>query len=219
MPSVTAGTIKDKVQVAMGDLTKTFIEDNDVYGWMFDACQEIAKITECLTKDSTFLGVANQELYALDNAVLRIVRVTYNDRQLEATSMAMLDSIDPNRDVAGNTGKPTHYFMDGGYMGLWKRPTNLGGIVKYRARILPTKPLVAPGDVLEIPDFFQTNVIGYCVIQARQKDEAPEMMAILMETWKNSLATAKNIMDNPESSYPTVRDIESMVDYTTDWYS
>ena len=219
MGSVFVGPVREKIQVAMGDLTRTFIEDTDVYGWIFDACQEIAKITECLTKEYNTLTVADQEFYVIDHSILRIVRVTYDGRKLDRISLNMLDSIDPHRDKAGNSGVPTHYYMDGSELGLWKRPQSSDAALKVRARVLPTQLIENDFNVLEIPDIYQTNIIGYCVIQARHKDEAPEMMMMLMEGWKNSLATAKNIMDNPESSYASVTDIESMVDYTTDWYS
>jgi len=220
VPSVTAGTIKEKVQRAMGDPSGTYIEDEDVFGWIFDAQQDIAKLTECFTADFEITSVADQELYVLDVALLKVLRLTYEHRKLERITITQLDTVDPNRDIAGNNGVPTHFYLDGGSLGLWVKPsTGVIDCIRIRARVLPTNVISADADILQIPDLFQQDIYRYCLIQARHKDESPEMLVILIEEWRQKIMLAKSLIDNPHDGYQSVTDIETLVDYTSDWYT
>lgn len=221
MPSVTAGEVRRRVQSLMGDSSGTFITPSDCYDWIMDAQSQISKITECLTAQLTINSVIDTERYTLANAFIRILRATYNDKKLVSTSIEFLDQVDPNRDVVGNNGVPTHYFIDGSDFGLWPKPASsvVGGI-KIRARIVSTALIDDDGDILEIPDYFREDVVRYCNIKGREKDESPEFLAVLYSDWQQKIGISKNIANNSEaSSYASVQDVESFIDYSGETWS
>lgn len=220
MPTMTAGEIRSRVQSIMGDTSKTFITDQDVWDWISDAQQQISKITECLVSDLAAINsVANQERYTLNDAIIKVKRVTYQNRALNRITAEHLDEIDPHRDIAGNSGVPTHFYIDGANLGLWKKPaTAVVSAIRIRAVILATQALAADATVLLIPDFFREDIIRYCNIKGREKDESPEFLAVLYADWKDKLSISKSIMNNQTDGYLAVRDIESTMDYTSEWY-
>jgi hypothetical protein len=214
MPTIVSGDLVRRIQSSMGDPSKTFITDLDCYDWIMDAQHEISKITECLTSTFTINSVANQEYYTPDTTILKVLRATYNSYKLGNTTLQTLDRIDPDRDVTGNNGVPTHYFLDGNQLGLWPKPsTSVTGALKVRARILCSQTIAASNIVLELPDYMRENIFKYCMLKAREKDEQPEIWQLMLQEWKYNLGVATDIANNPEgASYPSVSDVDRDLD-------
>lgn len=218
--TTTAGEITARVSNLMGDPAESFITAANIYEWINDAQQEIAKITECVTSNYTIASIAGQEAYALNPEVLKIIRATYQGRKIQPISYDRLEMIDPHRDTDTVGGVPTHYFVEGDEIGLWKKPsTSIAGALKFKAVIVPVIQNFVPGTLLLIPEMFRENVVAYCMIKARSKDESPEMVQIYMDDWRNKLAIAKSIANNRENSYVAIQDTEGFLDYLPDYWT
>lgn len=217
--TTSAGEISRRVQSLAGDTGKTFITDEDCWDWISDAQHQISKITECLTSVTQISAVADQEYYTMSVAVLRPLSVKYNGTVLSRTTVEQLDLIDPDREN-GDAGVPTHYFIDGGQLGLWPRPSASGtNNITVRARILANTAILTELQTLQIPDYFREDIVRYCMLKMREKDEQPETMALLFQDWQHKIAISKDIANSPEAdSYPAIRDVESMMDYHASGY-
>lgn len=220
MPTVTAGEIVRRVKSLMADRSGTFILSTDIYDWIMDAQREISRIAECLQSNTTINSVALQEVYALNDAILKVQKVTYQGKKLQPTTFEWLEQIDPHRDSATTGGTPTHFYTDSpNVIGIWPKPSSavVNGI-SVRAKIMATDTIDADTDVLSIPDYFRGEVIKFCMLKARERDEDAEMLALLMTDWKDKMAIGKSIANNMEHSYHSIMDSESALDYYPEWY-
>ena len=213
--TVQAQEITRRVQSIMGDEAGTFIQTSDVYDWINDAQAEIAKLTECMVTNQSISTIANIETYALNDMFLKIIRVTYNGTLMNPVNRNYIDLIDPNRV---NTGSPTLYYMEGISLVVWPRPTSVlvnGLAINYI--YVPALVAFTPTTTLSIPDLFREDVVRYCHIKARMKDESPEYVQMLLDDWRNRIGIAKNAVNNPHDKFMAVQDFDTLVDYPLSW--
>jgi hypothetical protein len=96
---------------------------------------------------------------------------------------------------------------------LYPVPAISGDVIKYWT-ISTIDVVAADGDSPAVPTHFYLDIVQYCILRARQKDEQPEVAELHLREWRDRMSQAKDEVGNYNDSYSSVRDIETALDYS-----
>jgi hypothetical protein len=202
------------VKRQFGDESGVEINDADIIRWINDGQREIVDqnntINQKLAKTDV---IANQDTYALSadpnlTNISRITSVRFNNVLLRAITVQEAE----NYAIGdGNTGDPTAWFEEEGNLILYPKPTTgypLG--LTFRFTALPTK-VTTTSDALTIPDSYYSALVQYCLLQAYELDENPQMAQMKQSQFEKTLGIHSNRTVAQNSDFPTIRlDLEDV---------
>lgn len=201
-----------RVSNAMGDEAQVFIEKPDIIDYCNDGQMDICRNTEILRTSGLISTVNGTEDYPLPADCINVKRVTFNLSVLKELSIEEINVIDPDRDIAGNTGPPSYYNISGNRIHLYPIP-NISAANNIKIFYAKTPvALVNDGDIPEIPSHMHEDIVTYAIARSREQAEDFQTAVTKMGEYKERMSSSKeDAFGGFGDSYPAVRDIE--VDY------
>lgn len=199
--------IISRVQTLFGDTTGAQITTAEITAWANDAQLDIARHTEALQSVHTIDTVKDQHEYDYPSAVISVKRLEFKGKKLEKTSLEELDTSAQNRhsaDVA--SGIPLYWYTWGSKFYLHPNPdkSETGALSLYSVR-RPTS-LLNYSDVSELPVEYHEDIVRYCLIRAKEKDEEFFQAKDLQQDYMMRMAQSKYDEQNRQSdAYPSIR--------------
>lgn len=201
--------IKRRVKNILGDDAGVYIEDVDIIDYANDGQMDIVRNTEILRTTGLISTVAGQAEYALPADFILAKRATYLLSKMSKTTVEEIDSMDLDKDTAGDTGTPQWYYISGNKIGLYPTPV---GVVANAIRVTYVKTptaLVNDADIPEIPVHMHEDIVRYVIMRAREQEEDYYLLQSTSSDYTKRLALSSDQANAGESSsYPSVRDID-----------
>lgn len=206
-----------RVQRIFGDEDEVQITVQDIIAWVSDGQMEVARQTECLTKDTvldfdptTFTGFAIPSNFILEK------RVTWKlqdggIRPLARTTLESLDNLGARSAEA--KGDPTYYYLWAGNVQIYP----IGDVARTGAfrlwYVCAPDALSQVNDQLQIPAHMHEDLVRYALMRARELNEDVEQADRMGAELTNRLVQSRAESFNPyKDQYPVVRD------YAGDWW-
>ena len=159
--------------IAAGQLfTDEEIADDYLNDAVEEACQRAHLIEDATSSFTSFTWDANTESVTLPSYVLKVIRLTYEGRRLDETSIDELDS--KSLDWESHKGLPRGYIFErNGSLRLYPTPV-VDGAVKLRVSRLPIDRYSADRDTedVEIPVQWHVKLLNWMFRTALLKNEA-----------------------------------------------
>lgn len=196
-----------QVQRLFGDESGAQITTNDIVDWANLAQLDIARKTEALADVVEINSVAGQRKYLLPENFLKLRRVSYDGRLLDAVSMEEVDDTD-RFSQEGGTGEPKVYFLWGREIFLHPTPSQNGveNIDLYYVRSPAELTVGELNAIPELPPAYHEDIVRYCLARAKELDEEDDTAVHIMSEYELRLAQSKDEAWSPDiDSYPAVR--------------
>jgi hypothetical protein len=165
--------IQTRIMRQFGDESGAQITSADIFRWINDGMEEIARNNHLLETKMTADVVTGQSEYSLPNDCLELWSVRWDNYKLRSLSMEQFDEYVTNTQDSHNyeRGNPQIYW-------LWQQKLNIfpvpdgsltGGLTIYYSRE-PVK-ITTINDTPELPARYHTRIVEYCLKQAYELDE------------------------------------------------
>lgn len=200
-----------RVQRIFGDEDEVQISVQDILSWASDGQMEIARQTECLTKDVIFDFDPVQYsgfLIPADYILEKRVSWTGSDKSEKALGKTTLDVLDSGRmDPKGTSANPYCYYLWAGKINLYPVPSSAVAQSVRLWYICAPEPLVQISDQLQIPLHMHEDVVRYALMRARELNEDTEQANAIGADLTNRMVQSRSEAFNPyKDQYPVIRD-------------
>jgi len=172
-------------RVEAPEITDRVVTDAQAYVWLEQGNLEFCTETRCIVdQDGTTISTTEDDIYYdLTTEITSFMDIDdypgsgilYNDKKLEKTTMAKLDSEDPTwRD--GASGTPTKWYRRGKYLYLDRKIDSNEYDLKVYSVLLPTAWTsdVAPYNALSYLEPYHYAMVLYLIKRAKAKVGKPE---------------------------------------------
>lgn len=206
---MNVGDIKRRATNMLGDDAKLVFEDADLLDYINDAQVDLARKTDILRGTSTINVVTGTESYALPIDFIEIQRVTYLGAKLRKTTWQEIDLFDPDKDMPGGGGVPTHYHREGILIYLYPVPSAsaTGALKVYYSKT----PVVLAGDadLPEIPLSMHEDLVLRVVGKGHEQVEDFQASLSKMTEYEKAITLSQEqAQEGTDESYPHIRDLE-----------
>jgi hypothetical protein len=204
---MNVGEIVLAVQRQFGDDSGIQITRTDILRWINQACIDIARKVECVQDHKDTDSVSQDGSYILPTDMIRLRRVTYDNKVLQFTTLDVADQDWGARDVPpGTIGTPQFYYIWNNNIYLYPVPSASGDQNLDIWYIRTPAVLINDDDVLEIPARYHELITRYCLARAKELDEDQAVSNAVMADYEGQLSDAKDEMIRPNArSYNAVR--------------
>lgn len=198
------GDIKRRVLTQMGDSNNALITAAAVVDWANDGQLDIARKTKCL-EDSVDIPVVNgTDRYDKPADLMLIGSAELDGYLITATTREDVNSLDPSRSANATEGTPTVVYPYGDSVYLYPIPTSDGTLRLFYIRT--PEPLVADGDVPEIPVQMHEDIVRYALANAKELNEEEDIAQSIRAEYSLRISLSTEEAQNPnDESYPAVR--------------
>jgi len=197
-----------RVKREFGDEYTTFINDDDVYNWIFDAETEIIRISgneKTINANANTFPASIASNISVKRLVLDGRTLTYIDRQ-------DLDAQDISVETPISTNNPQYWFVVDGKVFVYP-PTSLTSVITVyynKMPVLTTGPPPSP-TTMTVPESFHNDVMKYCLARAHGKNHDSERERYYMEQFEKNTGLRAN--ENDAADVPLFKAADPM-DYT-----
>lgn len=197
--------IISRVQSQFGDTTGVQISTAEITQWANDGQVDINRKTEYLKGSENIDAVAGTYAYALPSGSILVSRVEHDGLKLEQVNFEDFDQIYSGKR-SESSGTPKHWYLWGTTLNIAPTPDTAlsGGISVYYVK----RPaiLINYSDIPELPEEYHEDIVRYCLIRAKEKDEEYAEANNLRNDYDQRLFQSKYDEQNREnSSFPAVR--------------
>jgi len=200
-----------RVQRIFGDEDEVQIQIQDIISWASDGQMEIARQTECLTKNKIWdWDPVSAYSFALPADFILEKRVTWTDgsvkdKPLGKTTLELIDQQGFNTSTRQD-GTPSTYYIWSGLLNvlpLINAPHTQAVKLWY---VCSPDPLVQIADQLQIPMHMHEDVVRYCLMRARELNEDVEQASRIEAGLGNRMMQSRSEAFNPyKDQYPVIR--------------
>ena len=206
-----------RVQRIFGDDDEVQIKIADIISWVSDGQMEIARQTECLTKDKlfdfdpyTFTGFELPADFIMEKRIAYYPRGFAVDKgnecPLAKTTLEHLDQFLANPRASDE--QVTQYYFWANKLMLYPTPANtaVAQMIKLWYVCAPD-PLSQMTDQIQIPQTMHEDLVRYALIRARELNEDVEQAASMQNDLNTRLMQSRSEAFNPfKDQYPVIRD-------------
>lgn len=203
-----------RVQRIFGDEDEVQIKVSDVISWVSDGQMEVARQTECLTKDvwfdydpNAFTGFQLPADFILEKRVAWYPSGANGESQaLNKTTLEMLDQFLSNPQAKEDPGM---YYLWAGKILPHPIPSSTQIMEKaFRLWfVCAPEPLTQMNDQLQIPLTMHEDLVRYALMRARELNEDVEQADRMGADLTNRLVQSRSEAFNPfKDQYPVIRD-------------
>jgi len=200
-----------RVQRIFGDEDEVQISVQDVISWASDGQMEIARQTECLTKDvqfdfdpATYTGFALPSDFILEKRIAWTAANT-NPKPLSKTTLELMDQ--QGNDPIGTGDSPSSYYMWAGKINVWPIATAAKTNSLRLWYVCSPQPLVQIADQFQIPIYMHEDIVRYALMRARELNEDVEQADRMGADLTSRLVQSRSEAFNPyKDQFPVIRD-------------
>lgn len=203
--------VADRVKRTFGDEAAVQVSDADIIRWINDAQLQITiDQSELLETVGTADIISGQADYTLPSDLDTLRSLMYNNFRLRGLSFAQfneyLDGFKATASQGGyGNGTPEVFMVYGSTVTLFPTPQQslTGGLRIYYAKHPATVATLA--DSLGVPTRYHNSVVEFCLKQAYELDENPDMAAYKKGEFQDQLMKLKNQEKTTSNEYyPTI---------------
>jgi hypothetical protein len=201
--------IKKRVKRQFGDEAGVQLEDDDIFRWITDAQEEIARQnTGVLEVTALASSVKDQDTYDLPADILTLQTIQYDGRRLKGLSLHQFEEYADGWASPENEnlrGIPQIYHVWASKFTVFPKPdTSTTNVLKIWYTKKPTI-VTGDGDAISVPSQYHNAIVNFCLAQAYELDENWEASGNSSAKVQSDLNNLKNEEKWTEQiSYPTI---------------
>lgn len=212
--------VVDRVKRTFGDEAAVQVTDADILRWINDAQLQISvDNSELLETVGSADIVSGQADYSQPSDLNTLRSLMWNNKRLRALSFAEFNEyLDGFKIPAGQGGygnsTPEVFMVYGGTITLFPTPNQslVNGLKIYYSKHPATVSNLA--DNLGVPTRYHNSVVEFCLKQAYELDENPEMMMAKGQSFQDQLMKLKNQEKTTTNEYyPTITTLPEDAEY------
>jgi hypothetical protein len=208
---MTPETVLNSVRTTFDEGSTLWVDNDEIYTYMWEAEQELNNLTECyrVTNTSIVTDGTTQE-YTLSAGIDIIYRLTWNSVKLKRIGLTDQDALDlPTYGGTPSTGNPTSYYIFGDTLGLYPIPQTSQTVKIYHLGVPAT--LSSGSTTFSIPVIFHNFIRDYTLYNMYLKDADDGRAGVYLQKWERGLAKAKQLWARRQYSdkYSVVREVEN----------
>ncbi len=206
MTPLEVNTAARDIYNGVGD---SFYSDLQIYNWMMQGSNELAKkawLIETLSSPST---VAGTQGYAYPTNTIAIKRVTVNGKKLKRITMREDDAVTLSNSTAATQGWPI-YYTDFNYT-IYLRPIP-DAVYTMQVYSYSCSGTITATTTLAIPTLFHMDLVDYVLFRMFSKDKDPKMAEMHLSFWEQHVKDAiayKNRLKRTDS-FATVQSEDTL---------
>jgi len=194
--------IATRVRNQFGDDAGVQLTDAHIIRWVNDAMREIALNNSLLEVKATTNAVKDSSDYGIPSNLLSLHTIRYDGVKLKKLSLQEADDlISPGVSVP--SGTPIYFYKEAGNFVLYPKPNNNNSVITMIYTRQPTDVTVV-GDTPELPVEYHNRIVEYCIAQAAELDDNPQLALLKMQQFEGKTAAAKQMAEEAVDFYPTI---------------
>jgi len=169
--------------------TAGFWNNDELYGYMWQAEQEIALNIRCTQAQTAITTVTAQSMYTRP-AAYYIDRLTWDQVKLKKIDLTDYDAL--QRVAYGGLytiGRSMHYYERGDQLGLWPIPSYSAPINIYYVAI-PAQLTDSTHAAFTVPVYFHMMIQDYALYRAFAKDQNQGQATFFKQQWDADMQRA-----------------------------
>lgn len=203
--------VATRVRRTFGDDAGVQITDDDLIRWINDAQLQVTTDNEQLLETVATANIVNAQAdYTMPTDIDTLRSLKYNNFRLRSLSFAEFDEyIDGFKATVSQggygNGTPEVFMVFGGTVTLFPTPNQniTNGLTIYYAKFPATVATLA--DSLGLPTRYHNSIVQYCLQQAYELDENPQMASFKAGQFSAQVQKLKNQeKDTTTEYYPTI---------------
>lgn len=208
--SRTVNEVINNVLRIFGDESGVQLTEADVINSINKAQRELINQNREINQVLAVLDItAEKDTYELVNEIpdiMHIHSIMMGNKFLPG--MKFEDAQTSIMEQDDTSGNPQFWYIFAGVLNLWPSPVDdvEAGLKIYYNKVPPF--IRESGELLGVPDTYFNAVIDYCLKDAYELDENPQMAGTKMEDFGRTIATTANDTSHQLRSYPTIREVD-----------
>ncbi|HET7713016.1 MAG TPA: DUF6682 family protein [Patescibacteria group bacterium] len=194
--------IATRVRNQFGDDAGVQIDDAKIMRWINDAMREIALNNSLLEVKATTAAVKDQSNYGLPTNMLALHTIRYDGVKLKKVSIAEADDLFENAGAAAS-GTPRYFWKEASDFILYPKPDNNTSVVTIVYTRVPVE-VTAVGNTPELPVQYHNRIVEYCIAQAAELDDNPQLAQMKMQQFEGKTAATKQVEEEAADFYPSI---------------
>jgi len=183
---VNVETAVMRIKRQVGDEYDVVFNDDDVYGWIYEAESDIIRNTGC---NDTKLTVSSTSFPADVPASVNIKRISINSKALQYISAAEIDLL--GLSIAA-TGGPAYWYKEKTEIRLWPVATTAVDVEIHYNKVPEIMTDIPSSNTFTVPAVYHDDVIKYCIARAHNKNNNLQAEGAQMALYDKNLSSRRD---------------------------
>jgi hypothetical protein len=194
-----------RVQRQFGDEYEVIFNEDDFYGWVYEAEVDIIRTTG---NNSIVLDVATSAFPSSVPDSVNIQRVSVNGKALQYVSKEEIDLI--GISTIGD-GTPRYWYKSFKQVYLYPQDATSSQIVRITYNKIPTIMHGLPADnIFTVPQVYHDDVVKYCIARAHNKNHDMQAEKATMDLYDRNISLRR---DESQSIDAAIYKLHDPVDF------
>jgi hypothetical protein len=188
-----------RVRTQFSDEAGIQLTDAIIMRWINDAMRDIAINNNLLQVRATTPSVVGQDEYGTPTGMLTLHTVRYDGLKLKKISVQEADQTIANGTLSDT---PQVFWEEAGNFVLYPVPKAVKTITTIYTRT-PVE-VAAGGDTPELPIQYHNRIVEYCIAQAAEMDDNPQLASMKMQQFEGKVTQHKDQDFEGNDFYPQI---------------
>jgi len=198
-----------RVQRQFGDEYEVIFNDDDFYGWVYEAEADIIRTTG---SNSVTINVATSAFPSTIPDSVNIQRVTVDGKALQYITHEEMDLIGMSD---AKVGTPAYWFRHLKRVYLYPQDVNSSQQVQITYNKVPILMTGSPAaNTFTVPQVYHDDVVKYCIARAHNKNHDMQAEKAQMDLYDRNISMRR---DEAQSIDAPIYKINDPMDYDSSW--
>lgn len=198
-----------RVQRQFGDEYDVIFNDDDFYGWVYEAEVDIIRTTG---SNSITINVATSAFPSNVPDSVNIQRVSVNGKALQHISKEEIDLIGISD---ANTGTPGYWYKFNKQVCLYPQDTSSSQQIQVTYNKVPTIMTGTPAsNTFTVPTVYHDDLVKYCIARAHNKNHDMQAEKATMDLYDRNISMRR---DEAQSIDAPIYKINDPMDFDASW--
>jgi len=198
-----------RVQRQFGDEYAVIFNDDDFYGWVYEAEVDIIRTTG---SNSVTITVAQSAFPSDVPDSVNIQRVSINGTALTHISKEELDLIGLSDTIAGG---PQYWYRFNRRVNLWPQDVSSSQQIQITYNKVPTLMTgLTSANTFTVPAVYHDDLVKYCIARAHNKNHDMQAEKATMDLYDRNISMRR---DEAQSIDGPIYKINDPMDYDSSW--
>jgi len=185
---VTPGEVALAARQRTNSVGDTFYSDAELYGYIWDAQNVLAREAFVIERTYTASTVASQREYTYPTSTIAVKRVEYNGTKLATITFREDDQLSLFNSTTQATGNPAFYALWNFTLYLRPVPVEVGTLTIYSYNEAQE---VTNSSTLEVPDLYHHDLVTYLCARMAEKNQNWDAADRYQDRWDKAVMKAK----------------------------
>lgn len=179
-------TAVKRIKRQFGDEFDVVINDDDIYGWIYDAESDIIRTTGC---NDTTISVPSTSFPTDVPATVNIKRLTLNGKALQYVTVEELDLLNVS---LSDKSTPQYWYkakfsIEGAKVCLYPLATDTVNVNISYNKVPTIMSGATSANTFTVPDIYHEDIVKYCIGRAHNKNNNLQAEAAQMQIYDRNL--------------------------------